>query len=329
MNKFDVKWLKDIGIFLLSLLSEIGMVFSKLGDWLINNHPLFAAISQFTVMMIFLIYFFKIFFFNFKIPIIENIIRKIKNAMGVKNKNVMAIDMVESGDNGTVIIEKRMKRLKSLSDKFIYLMKKGKGTMKKLFTAIGKFFYHNKITITGWLALLVAVGACAIRTFKPELIVKLISDKELIAGVISLVMWTSYAVFGHGIENQEAWNKRHEEKWAEDAVRKEQNAKLRDELQKNKLIKVIKKEIETNIIPILQERLLQEAKSGILSNYRSITKLFPQLYWEYIVEDLGGDPVKIDELLAQLDELARNYNLIEVKNGVEVNLITEELKKVN
>jgi len=317
-------WLRDLGVFLVSLLGEIALWFGEIGDFLIKSSPILDALIKFFMAAILFAYFIKVFIVNVDIPIISSIIKKIKKSMGLRNRNIATIEIAE---NGTEFVEEKMIRGKTIVFMLFELIKKGFRLMKKLFGAIGKFLYHNKITLSGWLALLIAIGACAIRFYKPELITKFITNKELIASIIALVSWTSYAIFGVGIENQEAWDKRHEEKWAADAVKKEQNEKLRQELQKNKLVKVIKKEIETNIIPILQERLLQEAKSGILSNYRSITNLFPELHWEYIIEDLGNDQVKIDELLAQLDELARQNNLIDVKNGVEVNLIIEELKK--
>lgn len=335
MKKEIASWLRDLWIWLLALFGEISLIWGDFSNWLISKSALLDALVKALMILILFAYTLKL-YVGIKLPILSPIIDKIKRMVGIKDKKIAVISIAESDGEE---IENRVKKSKIMFSIALNLFKKGKRIMKNLIVSIGRFIKINKFTILGWISLSLVAVAVYFRIMKPDVVAKHLTDKELLGALGGLISYGLFSVAGYGVESKEAFENRTKDAKARKVYEAEQKARLKDELQRNKLIGVIKKEIETEIVPILKERLLQETKSGLEKVYRRLTDIYPNLNYEMIIADLGNDEVRIQNFLKEIEQLAIDNNLIEVKqvvkviNGVrqtveeEVNLILEEIKK--
>lgn len=325
-NDFQ-EWLSDLGKLLLALLVQLGYWFGEVGSWLVTKSEVLDAVVKLLMALILFAYFLKV-FFGVNLPLVGPFWKKFKRFFKFRKKQLKTIDLIDSEFE---TFEETAEKTKEVSITLWILLKKGLGNMKRFFAKIGKFLYRNKFTLLGFLSLAIIAVSVFLRIMRPELINGFIGDREFFAGLTGLFGYSAFALGGYGVENEEAWKKRNEEKWAREAYEKEQRKRLKEELRQNKLINSYKKEIEKEIVPVLRERLKEQAISGIQKGYRSLTDIFPDLKLERIKIELGNDETRIGEFIEDMDKLAEQYGLLEetVINGVKqyVNLILEEIQK--
>lgn len=331
-------WVRDVIVWILSLLGNIGLWFSELGKWLFNLSPTLDILIKVLTTLILLAYTLKI-YVGIRFPILNAIFDKFKKIFGLKETKLMTISIAESEGQ---LVEEKMRTSKALiiyTYFFIrYVFKKGRDFMKKVFEKIGKFFkwvfVYNKYSMLGILALLISAIAVFYRITKPELIAKYLGDKELWSAIGGLLFYTSFTVGQKGFESEAVYLARREDLTKfkeEEKVQKDELKKvLRENALVNKAIKPILKEIESVIVNGLLERRENQKVYGVLNNYVNLNKGIPELTAEYIKTLLGDDVYAI--LLEKLDELAQDYGLVEEIKNVRgevsyVNLVVEELQK--
>lgn len=338
MNDNFQDWFKSFLIWLGTLVIQLGYIFGEVWRKLIEISPILDAIARLLMVLILFAYTLKV-WFGVELPIASSVSKRVKKIIGFKNQQMKTVNFVEDDFKSieeTVETTKTMSiTLWSISKK---LIKKGFDKVKKVIVAIGKFLYYNKFTLLGILSLLVIGVTVYLRIANPEFVAQFISDRELFIAWGSLLSYSAYALCGYGIEDEEAWKKRKEDKEAAKKVRELQKERTKEELRRNELIKVITKEIKKKIINPLLERIKQEVIYG-KANYRPITSIYPELSLEYIKAELDYNENAINEFLKALDELAAEYGLfeerkeIQVINGIkqevikQVNLILEEITK--
>ena len=211
-------------------------------------------------------------------------------------------------------------------------MKKGKGTMKKLFKWI---FVYNKFSLLGILSLLIRIGALVLYIYKPEIFVKYeIGFEELLGAISPFVIWAITTITKRGFESEKTWIERH----ADNISRKEEDRKAKEELKElikhnvliDRAIKPVLRDINDIIVNGLITRIENQKVSGVQNSYTPLNRNIPSLTVEYIKTLLGEEAYEV--LLDKLDQIAVEYGLIEIlKNdkGEEeyINLIVEELEK--
>ena len=224
----DLKdFLKNVWIFIVALLGEVYLWLSDFGIWLMKSVPMLNAIIQFCMALILAVYAFKIFVYNIELPIIGSLIKKIKKSVGMKNKNIMTIELAdELADGKDSIVEEKMKKQKTVLILIFVLLKKGFKIMRKVFKNIFKWIYYNKFTLLGVLSLLAVAVAVFLRITKPEVVNGFIADRDLLISLGGLISYGLFSIFGYGAESFEKYEKRVGDKEAQKKYEAEQKARF-------------------------------------------------------------------------------------------------------
>mgnify|MGYP000948423330 CR=1 FL=1 len=208
------EWLKSFIIWLGTLLMQLGYWFGEVGRKLVAISPTLDAIARLLMVLILLAYTLKV-WFGVQLPILAPIGKKIGKWLGLKNKQVKTVGYI---DDDFASVEDTVIKTKTMSITLWTILKKGYELMRKIIVAIGRFFYRNKFTLLGALSLMIIATSVYFRIAKPEVVANFIGDKELFGGLLGLFSYSMFALFGYGIEDQEAWNRRRIDKEAENKI---------------------------------------------------------------------------------------------------------------